>query len=169
MRRGSSRVVTGVGVIVCGLTAGACGGGDENGTATQQEPGARRETITIDLRQANKSGQSGTATITDRGKSRSGVSFGTKVVVEVSPPKRFPGTAQAPRIHGAPCATIRKRRGFEELSKTEVQTLPAVRAGRAEGPVARSLADLTAGGFSISVHQPRPPFRAVVCGDIPRR
>jgi hypothetical protein len=167
--------VTAAAVIVCGLTAAACGGGDGNATATQPQQDARGETqgavqqITIELGEANGSGQSGTATLTDKGESGTGIGLGTGVVLEVSPPKRFPGDAQPAAIHSAPCAEIRGRRGFEELSTTEVQSLTEVRDGRSESTAAKSLAKLSAGGFSISVHQPKPPFRAVVCGDIPSR
>jgi hypothetical protein len=172
--RNGRPVATVAAVIVFGLTGAACGGGDENAAGTRPKD-ARAETqgavqqITVDLREANRSGQSGTATLTDKGESDSGISLGTDVVLEVSPPKRFPGDVQIPAIHSAPCATIRGRRGFEELSVTEVQPLTEVRAGRSESTAARSLAELTAGGFSITVHQPTPPFIAVVCGDISSR
>lgn len=125
--------------------------------------------ITIELREANRSGQSGTAILTDKGETGTGISLGTGVVLEVSPRERFPGDVQPAAIHSAPCAEIRARRGFEELSATEVQPLTEVRDGRSESTAARSLAKLRVGGFSITVHQPTPPFRAVVCGDIPKR
>jgi hypothetical protein len=173
--RGTKPVSSGLALIVCALTAAACGGGDGNGPGTPPQQGTEARTeaavepITVDLGEANKSGQSGTATLTDHGVSASGISLGTSVALEVSPPKRFPDDAQPAAIHNATCAELERRRGFEELSVTEIQPLGEVRDGRSETTAAKSLAELTAGGFAISVHQPSPPFRAVVCGDIPSR
>jgi hypothetical protein len=169
----SDRVVATVAALfIGGLPASGCGGGDENANPTQPEQETQGTTttpqpITIDLNETNRSGQSGTATLTDKGESESGISLGTGVALEVSPPRRFPGDVQPAAIHSAKCAEIQERRGFEELSVTEVQPLTEVRDGRSESTAAKSLAELSAGGFSISVHQPSPPFRAVVCGDIP--
>lgn len=174
-RRGTEPVSIGLALIVCALTAAACGGGDGNGPGAPSQQGTEARTeeavepITVDLGEANKSGQSGTATLTDNGESASGISLGTSVALEVSPPERFPGDAQPAAIHSATCAELERRRGFEELSVTEIQSLGEVRDGRSETTAAKSLAELTAGGFAISVHQPSPPFRAVVCGDIPSR
>jgi hypothetical protein len=157
-----------VACVVCTSALGGCSGGDGSSETTPAGQTAGASPLTIELVEANESGQSGSAVLTDKGESSSGIGLGTGVVLEVGPPVRFPGDAQPAAIHDASCADVTKRRGFEELSATEIQPLNEVRDGRSETTAAQSLDELTRGGFAITVHEPSPPFRAVVCGDIPR-
>jgi hypothetical protein len=152
--------------VACGIVPPGCGGGGEEVATTPAQTREAAEPVTIDLRETNESGQSGMATLTDQGESSSGISLGTRVVLEISPPVRFPGDVQPAAIHSAPCEELRKRRGSDELSVTEVQPLIEVRDGRSETTAAKSLQELGSGGFAVAVHEPNPPFRTVVCGDI---
>jgi hypothetical protein len=120
-------------VVLIALMAAACGGNDGEPAAEVTTAGAPETTtaaalepVTVVLHEENRSGQSGTATLTEKGLS------GTGVILEVSAPNRFPGDVQPAAIHGARCAEIRGRRGFGELSATEVQPLTEVRNGRSE-------------------------------------
>jgi hypothetical protein len=167
----TSNLAAAVGLAVILLVgAGGCGGDD---LVTPQEDGqtatapAQPITITLELNEANKSGQSGTAVLTDKEESESGISLGTGVALEVDPSVDSPDEVQLAAIHGAPCEEVVPRRGFEELGTTEIQTLDDVRGRRSETTAAQSVAELSVGGLAITVHEPKPPFRAVVCGDIP--
>ena len=164
-------VAAALAAVLIALMAAACGGGNSGGEAPEATTAgapegttvATLEPVTVELLEVNKSGQSGMATLTDKGLS------GTGVVLKVSPPERFPGDAQEAAIHGAPCAEIRKLKGFESLAPTVAQELGTVRDGQSESTAAKPVAELTTGGYSIAVHQQDPPYRAVACGDIPKR
>ena len=161
-------VLTGVGLSLVIIAGAGCGGGDD---PAQDEPAATAaatteatetgKTLTIELLEENQSGQTGTATLTDVGVS------GTAVVLEVSPPKRFPGDVQIGSINAAPCAEVRKLTTVEARDQTVRKVLTEVREGRSETTSASSLAELKTGTHSINVYQEGHPFLPVLCGDIP--
>jgi hypothetical protein len=141
-------------LLLCALASAGCGGGD--GGTEAEAPAA----VTVELSAENDSGQTGTATLTDKGLS------GTALVMTVDPPNRFPGDVQPASLYVVGCAEVRTFKTFEELTSRRSH-LTEVRNGRSETTVARPLSELTSGGYSIVVHQQNPPNIPVVCGDIP--
>jgi hypothetical protein len=155
------------------LIAGACGGGDNGREGDARSRGAvvaaahegqeAAAPVTIELEQANGSGQSGTATLTDKGLS------GTAVVLTTSTPDHLPGHAQPASINAVGCAELGPLKRLEARERTVAQVLREVRDGTSETTAARSLAELTTGAYSINVYAPSYPYNPVACGDIPAR
>ena len=78
--------------------------------------GARR-TITIPLREQNRSSQSGTATLTER-------AAGTFTVrIRMSKPVKFPGPAQNVHVHKATCSRYARMRSFNAQLATVMDWL----------------------------------------------
>jgi hypothetical protein len=119
--------------------------------------------ITIALKQQNRSGQSGTATLIKR-------KDGTfTVLIRMSRPAKFPGPSQNAHIHNVTCAKYARMKSFNARLATVVDGLPNLRRGRSTAHVSVSLAKRTTGRFAINVHEQNAPYTVVACGDIPRR
>ncbi len=120
-------------------------------------------TITVELTEQNGSGQNGTASLRER-------QDGTFVVlIEMSPPSKFPGAAQNAHIHNASCAEYAAMTDFNEQLATVVDSLASLANGRSRTTVEQPLAKRATGRFSINVHEQEAPYTVVGCGDIPRR
>lgn len=154
-------------LIVAAIVGAGCGGGD----AAQDTGGpAPEETVTVELGEANGSGQSGTATLTPK----EGTIATFEVTISLSPPS---GTPQLAAIHRVTCGEYEPKipedasseEIFDAVSATSEDELGEVRGGSEKATVPGSLADRQTGMFSIIVHRPSPPFTPVVCGDIPAR
>jgi hypothetical protein len=163
------------------LAIAACGGGNASepaepqaGEATTTEappastasttrstPGAH--TIKIKLKEQNASGQTGTATLRER-------EDGTfNVLIEMSPPSKFPGDSQNAHTHNVTCAEYAGMTGFNERLATVVDWLSSLAKGRSSTTVEQPLAERATGTFSINVHEQNSPYTVVACGDIPKR
>jgi hypothetical protein len=127
----------------------ACGG-DGNGGP-----------VTVELLEANDSGQTGTATLRDAGQS------GTSVVIEASPPAAYPGDVQPSSLSEAPCEDVIAAGSEPAQAALVAQVLSEVRDGRSETTAAKPFDELTGGGYSIVVYEQNPPYVPVLCGDIP--
>lgn len=155
-------------IVVLGAAA-ACGGGDEGEQAAPAEstapaatttaPAETAEPITIELKEVNKSGQSGTATLVP---GKVGDIETLKVILEIEPVLDSP---QMAHVHRVTCAEYAKIKGIENQIGTIHAPLADLRDGKSEMTVPGSIAT---GQFSINVHKPESPFPAVACGDIPK-
>jgi hypothetical protein len=155
-------------VLAFALALPACGGGDHGGEAGPAEqtspaetaPAEAPEPITFDLRDVNKSGQSGTATLVP-GKVGEIETF--DVQIEIEPSLESP---QMAHVHRVTCAEYSKIKDLNAQIATVHSPLADVRDGKSESKnVSGSIAT---GEFSINVHEPAHPFPAVACGDILR-
>lgn len=165
------------------LAIAACGGGNEpepaepeardvETTATDTPPASTAGTtrsassarpITIKLKEQNASGQTGTATLRER-------EDGTfEVVIEMSPPSKFPGDSQNAHTHNVTCAEYAAMAGFNERLATVVDWLSNLAEGKSSTTVQQPLAERATGTFSINVHEQASPYTVVACGDIPGR
>jgi hypothetical protein len=165
------------------LAIAACGGGNEpepaepeaqdvEATTTEAPPaptagttgsGPSPSTIMIKLKEQNGSGQTGTATLHER----EDVTF--DVVIEMSPPAKFPGDSQNAHIHNVTCAEYAGMTGFNERLATVVDWLSNLAKGRSRTTVEQPLVERATGTFSINVHEQASPYTVVACGDIPER
>ena len=124
---------------------------------------AGAQTVRVALKQENKSGQSGTATLVSRGS-------GFVVTIKVSPPKKFPGAAQNAHIHRGTCAAYRRLKSFDAQLATVVDQLNNLSRNRSRTVVPMPpLKQRTTGRYSINVHEQNSPYTVVACGNIPRR
>jgi hypothetical protein len=114
------------------------------------------------LKQQNRSGQSGTATLVER-------ADGTFTVkIRMSKPVRFPGASQNAHIHNVTCAKYARMKSFNAQLATVVDWLTNLSQGRSTTHVSVPLAKRTTGRFAINVHEQNAPYTVVACGDIPR-
>jgi hypothetical protein len=166
-------------VALAVLFGGACGGESnaeeagtaltENGTTSGAEPQTTTSTatgageVTIDLAEQNDSGQTGSATLRASGDE----SF--DVLIEMSPPAKFPGNSQNAHIHEVSCAEYAAMKGFTERLETVVDWLSNLAKGRSTTTVQQPLSERADGTFSINVHEQNTPYTVVACGDIPKR
>jgi hypothetical protein len=169
--------------LVLTLAAAACGGTSEPERAapaardgeqmTTEAPPApttgttssseHSSTITVELTEQNESGQSGTASLRER-------QNGTfDVLIEMSPPSKFPGAAQNAHIHNASCAEYAAMTDFNERLATVVDWLSSLAKGGSSTKVAVPLAERATGTYAINVHEQNAPYTVVACGDIPGR
>lgn len=131
-------------------------------TVAAVDRSAAASTITIALKQQNRSGQSGTATLIER-------ADGTFTVkLRMSKPVKFPGPSQNAHIHKVPCAKYARMRSFNAQLATVVDWLTNLSRGRSTTHVSIPLAKRTTGRFAINVHEQNSPYTVVACGDIPR-
>jgi len=129
-------------LLIAVLTLAACGGSDESGVA-----GARA--LSLELREQNGSGQSGTATLEPAGEGS------TTVVVELSTPPREP---QPSHVHSGTCDKI----------GPVVAPLESVVDGHAESTVPLSLEELQRGDLLVHAHlSEAQPDVSVACAPIP--
>lgn len=134
----------------------ACGGDDGGGAETAA---ATPESITIELKEENASGQTGTATLRPNGNS-------FDVDLEVTPPKKFEGEYQRAYVHDLTCDEYRELGNGEAQPETVVDELNDLANGESSSTVYVPLAE-RAPGYSINVHEQNDPFAVVACGDIP--
>ena len=121
------------------------------------------QTVRVTLKQENKSGQSGAATLVSRGS-------GFVVTIKVSAPKKFPGRAQNAHIHRGTCAAYRRLNSFDAQLATVVDQLNNLSRNRSRTVVPiPPLKQRTTGRYSINVHEQNAPYTVVACGNIPRR
>jgi hypothetical protein len=152
--------LAGFSLAVVGLVAG-CGG---HSTPKQQpSPGvsnASSSAITVPLEDQNGSGQVDMATLQSSGQ-------GTRVLISL---RKDHSSSNPAHIHDVTCAQYRRISNVDEQYATVKDPLSDLRAGRSETTLgAVSLSDRTTGTYSINVHEPTYPYKAVACGDIPRR
>lgn len=120
-----------------------CGGGDEAGASAA-------EGITVELAEEKSSGQSGTATLTPVGDTK------TRVVVTLSNP---PDVPQPSHVHPGSCGDL----------GDPVAALANVVGGKAETVVDMSLAELQRGGLVVHAHKSEEEYDvSVACGEIPK-
>ncbi len=153
------------------LSLAACGGGKERSAdgdtpaaATSVEKttaAAGKEPVTIELKEENGSGQTGTATLKPAGKT-------FDVELEVTAPKKFKGEFQHAHVHDVTCAEYRKLKDFNAQLGTVVNQLSDLSRGKSRSTVSASLADRATGSYSINVHEQDAPYTVVACGDIPK-
>ena len=120
------------------------------------------QTVRVKLKQENRSGQSGTATLVSRGS-------GFVVTIKVSPPKKFPGASQNAHIHRGTCAAYRRLKSFDAQLATVIDTLTNLSRNTSRTVVSVPLKQRTTGRYSINIHEQNSPYTVVACGDIPRR
>jgi Cu/Zn superoxide dismutase len=115
--------------------------------ATSAVSYASPQTITVPMRAENKSGESGTATLTQTAK-------GVHVIVEI---KNAPSTAQPTHIHPGTCA---------KLNPAPEYPLTSLASGKSVTDLpGKKLSDLTGGKFSINVHKSADDLKDYVsCG-----
>lgn len=112
-------------------------------------PVAAQESVTIQLREQNGSGQSGTAVLTAEGDR-------TRVVVTLSNPPA--GIVQPAHIHEGTCANLNPQPRYP---------LQSLSGGRSETVVDVPLSQLLAGQFAINVHKSQQEISTyVACGEI---
>jgi hypothetical protein len=142
------------------LVAG-CGGH----SAGMQQPSpsvanAASSAITVPLEQQNGSGQAGQATLQSS-------ADGLRVVIRL---RNDHSSSNPAHIHDVTCAQYRRITNVDQQYATVNDPLSDLRAGRSETTLGDvSLSDRTTGTYSINVHEPTYPYKAVACGDIPRR
>lgn len=159
-------VPIGAGLALCALANAACGGSSESEkppAASQAPPATSTKEVTFALEEQNASGQTGTATM----RRRQDGSF--EVLIEMSPPAKFPGDSQNAHTHNVTCAEYAGMTGFNERLATAVDWLSNLAEARSSTTVAQPLAERTTGTFSINVHEQDSPYTVVACGDIPKR
>jgi hypothetical protein len=159
-RRALRVSLAGFSLAVAGLLAG-CGG---HSTPKQQpSPGvsnASSSAVNVPLEEQNGSGQAGQATLQPSG-------HGMRVLITL---RNDRASSNPAHIHDVTCAQYRRITSVDEQYATVKNPLSDLRAGRSEttlGDVSPS--DRTTGTYSINVHEPTYPYKAVACGDIPRR
>jgi hypothetical protein len=114
----------------------------------------------LPLDEQNGSGQPGTATVES-------TAHGMRVLVSLRNDHAISNPAH---IHDVTCAQYQLITNVDKQYATVKDPLTDLRAGRSETILpAVSLNDRTTGTYSINVHEPTSPFKAVACGDIPRR
>ena len=154
------------------LAVAACGGDDDpeparpdtqEAKATPTATAAGTAGTTIELKEQNASGQTGTATL----RRRKGGGF--DVAIAMSPPSRFPGESQNAHIHDVTCDEYARMTDFNEQLATVVDGLSSLANGRSSTTVEQPLAKRATGKFSINVHEQEAPYTVVGCGDIPKR
>ena len=119
------------------------------GFVTLAVPVAAQESVTIQLREQNGSGQSGTAVLTAEGDR-------TRVVVTLSNPPA--GIVQPAHIHEGTCANLNPQPRYP---------LQSLSGGRSETVVDVPLSQLLAGQFAINVHKSQQEISTyVACGEI---
>jgi hypothetical protein len=159
-RRAPGVSLAGFSLAVVGLVAG-CGG---HSTPKQQpSPGVSNvssSAITVPLQQQNGSGQSGKATLQSSAQ-------GMRVLISL---RNDHASSNPAHIHDVTCAQYRRITNVDDQYATVKDPLSDLRAGRSETTLGDvSLSDRTTGTYSINVHEPTYPYKAVACGDIPRR
>jgi hypothetical protein len=156
----------GVALALCAFAIAACGGSsepEEPSAGSEGPPPTPAKEVTFPLEEQNASGQTGTATLRER-------QDGTfDVVIEMSPPAKFPGDRQNAHAHDVTCAEYAGMTSFNERFATVVDWMSNLADGRSSTTVARPLAERTTGTFSINVHEQNSPYTVVACGDIPKR
>jgi hypothetical protein len=159
--------------LLVALGGAACGGGDGgNGgeaapaeTAPETAPpqsatgsSEAAEPITVELREADGSGRSGTATLVPR---QSGAITTYEVTLEITPPG---DELLVAHVHDVTCAEYAEITVQSEQIATVRAPLSDVRDGTSTSTVPGSS---TEGGASINVHRSAERFPVVACGDIP--
>jgi hypothetical protein len=149
---------------------GGDGGGQPAEAEAEAETGAHQvaEPVTVELTEANGSGQSGSTTLTPE----EGTIATFEVAITLSPPSEEPHVAAIHRVtcddydpkipEGASTDEV-----FDAVSATSEDELGEVRDGSGRATVPGALEERQTGGFSIMVHSPSPPYTPVVCGNIP--
>ena len=131
-------------------------------TAAAVDGVAAGEKTTIALRQQNRSGQSGTATLIEQ-------ADGTFTVkIRMSKPVRLPGPRQNAHIHNVTCAKYARMKSFNAQLATVVDWLSNLSRGRSTTHVSVALAKRTTGRYAINIHEQNPSYTVVACGNIPR-
>jgi hypothetical protein len=144
-----------IAVLITGLALAGCGGGDSSGddaASGTQSNGAQSDgqPVTVELAEQNGSGQTGTATFTSAGESK------TRVVVELTNP---PAESQPIHVHRGSC---------DDIDPEPLYGLPNLMDGKTEATVPASLDELTAGGLAINAHRSDEQLDLyVACGNLP--
>jgi hypothetical protein len=109
----------------------------------------------VPLVEENKSGASGTATLTGGGGSAS-------VTIELNGDDR----RYRAHIHDVTCQRYRRMNDFSAQLATLTEGLSSVTGGRSESDLSEPLSSYTRPGFSINVHEFASPYPVVACGDL---
>ncbi len=154
-------------VAACGGSSGNEQSGEKQGATGSSPPPATKTkesdgAMTVALEEENGSGQAGTAVLREK------TDEAFEILIEMSPPTKFPGEAQNAHIHNVTCAEYARLKGFNEQLETVVDGLASLSDGRSRGEVGVPLAERTTGTFAINVHEQNAPYTVVACGDIPK-
>jgi hypothetical protein len=132
----------------------ACGGGEEKPTSAR--PATSDGTIAFKLREENRSGSSGTATLNG----------GERGFTVTSRMKRAKLSGPA-HIHNVTCESYRALKDFDAQLATVDDPLTDVVDGTSRTRIDERLSQYRTGGFSINVHSYEGGFPVVACGNIP--
>jgi hypothetical protein len=147
------------------LVLGACGGGEEASSGTDSAASAARsatpaakgeEKVAFALKQENRSGASGAATLRGGGD-------GFTVVLAV----KRPGMSGPAHIHDVTCQKYRALQGFDAQLATVDLPLTDLVDGKSTTRGDSGLSVYRTGEFSINVHSTEGGFPVTACGDIP--
>jgi hypothetical protein len=136
----------------------ACGGDDEKPASAlpTASPANSDATIAFKMREENRSGSSGTATLNggDRGFT---VSFKMKRAKNSGPA----------HIHNVTCESYRALKDFDAQLATIHEALTDVVDGKSKTRIEKTLSQYRTSGFSINVHSYEGGFPVVAWGNIP--
>jgi hypothetical protein len=154
-------------LLVTMLVLAACGDGEEASSGTDSAASAARsatpaasggEKVALALKQENRSGASGTATLRGGGD-------GFTVVLAV----KRPGMSGPAHIHNVTCEKYRSLQGFNAQLATVDLPLTDLVDGKSRTRGDSGLSAYRTGKFSINVHSTEGGFPVTACGDIPAR
>jgi hypothetical protein len=142
-------------VFAAALALAGCGG---DGAKEGSSDGA----ITVELKEVNGSGETGTAEL----KRADSNSFFVSLKMENMPES---DANQPAHIHNVSCDEYAKLKDFNAQLGTVSYPLEDVLPKGSRTKVSVPLESQATGKTSINVHKPRGDYPAVACGDIPER
>jgi hypothetical protein len=136
-------------VLIAGIAAGGLAFAQKAEDGKKGMKKSEAKSVTVRLRQQNKSGESGTARLTPEG---------DKTKVEVSLKGAPKGVSQPAHVHDGSCA---------KLDPKPKYPLQNVVDGKSTSEVPVKLDELTGGNLAINVHKSAEEAKTyVACGDI---
>jgi hypothetical protein len=155
--RGALRVFS---LVAVGLVAGCGGHSTSNEPPSPGVSNVASPAITIALEEQNGSRETGKATLQSSAR-------GMRILISL---RNDHASSNPAHIHDVTCAQYRRITDVDAQYATVKDTLSDLRGGRSDTTVdAVPMSARTIGTYSINVHEPSYPYKAVACGDIPRR